>query len=216
MIDHKKLSLANQIFEIIEKEILHGKYPQGTILDESLLSAELRVGRSTIKEAMIKLEAEKLIVETVSGYKVLGITEDDLKDMYDVKRKIEVAAAVQAAKRMSDVAVAELGLVIYEQEQSVNAGNAEQARNLDTRFHDLIYAASGSTTYEIILSPIHHKLAKYRKVSLESKSRGIHALEEHKAIYEAIAARDFEAVEKQMLAHIDNAYSRIINANEEE
>ena len=211
MIDHKKLSLSNQIFEIIEKEILHGKYQPGEFLNESLLSAELRVSKATVKEALIKLEAEKLTAETPEGFKVLGITEDDLKDMYDVKRKLEVAAAVMAARRMSDEAISELGLVIYEQEKYVEAGDAEQARNLDTRFHDLLYAGSGSTTYEIVLSPIHHKLAKYRKVSLENQSKGESALAEHKAIYEAIAARDFEAVEKQMLAHIENAYSRITN-----
>lgn len=212
MIDHKKLSLANQIFEIIEKEILHGKYPQGTVLDEGLLSAQLRVARSTIKEALIKLEAEKLVAETADGFRVLGITADDIEDMYDVKRKLEVNAAVMAARRMSDEAIEELGLVIYQQQKCVEAGDAEQARNLDTRFHDLIYAGCGSTTYEVVLSPIHHKLAKYRKVSLENKSRGESALEEHKAIYEAIAARDYAAVEKQMLAHIENAYDRITNA----
>lgn len=211
MIDHKKLSLANQIFEIIEKEILHGTYPQGSFLEESLLAAQLRVAKSTVKEALIKLEAEKLVVETSQGFKVIGITEDDLKDMYDVKRKLEVMAAVMAASRMSDEAVEELGLVLYEQEKCVNSGDAEQARNLDTRFHDLIYAGSGSTTYELVLSTIHHKLAKYRKVSLENKSKGECALTEHKAIYEAVAARDFEAVEKQMLAHIENAYNRITN-----
>ena len=209
MIDHKKLSLTNQIFEIIEKEILHGKYPQGAILDEALLAAQLRVARSTVKEALIKLESEKLVAETAEGFSVIGITDDDLKDMYDVKRKLETSAAVMAAKRMSDEAIAELGLVLYEQEKCVESGDAEQARNLDTRFHDLIYSGSGSTTYELVLSPIHHKLAKYRKVSLENKSKGERALAEHKAIYEASAARDFEAVAEKMLAHIEHACSRI-------
>jgi len=211
MIDQKIVSLANQIFTKIEESILHGQYPQGSRISESMLSAELRVARSTIKEALIRLEAERLVEEDENGYIVLGITEDDINDMYDVKRKIEVTATVLAAGRMSDEDVAELGYVVEQQEKFVEAGDAEQARNLDTRFHDILYAASGSTTYELVLSPIHHKLAKYRKVSLENKSKGVSALAEHKAIYEAIAARDLEAVEKRMKDHIENAYSRITN-----
>ena len=75
MIDYKSMSLANQVFETIEKNILTGVYPQGDILIESRLSEELGVSRTPIREALTRLESEKLISTTPMGALVLGITE---------------------------------------------------------------------------------------------------------------------------------------------
>ena len=56
MIDYKSMSLANQVFETIEKNILTGVYPQGDVLSESRLSEELGVSRTPIREALTRLE----------------------------------------------------------------------------------------------------------------------------------------------------------------
>ena len=211
MIDYKKVSLSNQIFEKIEEEILHGQYQQGSIISPEKAASDLRVGLGTVKEALIRLEAERLVEDTADGFKVLGITTGDIDDMFDVKRKIEAKATALAAEKMSDEALSELGEVLKRQEKAVEAGGAEAVKNLDTKFHDLIYACCGSTTYEIILSPIHHKLSKYRKASLEKKDRIVNSVSEHRQVYEAMLRRDKEEVERLMLVHIEHAYTSIIN-----
>ena len=80
MIDYKSMSLANQVFETIERNILNGVYPQGDVLSESRLSEELGVSRTPIREALTRLETEKLISTTPMGAVVLGITDKDVKD----------------------------------------------------------------------------------------------------------------------------------------
>lgn len=209
MIDYKKVSLSNQISEKIEEEILHGQYPQGSIISPEKAASDLRVGLGTVKEALIRLEAERLVEETGAGFKVLGITAGDIDDMFDVKRKIEAKATALAAEKMSDEALAELGAILKRQEKAVEAGGAEAVKNLDTKFHDFIYSCCGSTTYEIILSPIHHKLSKYRKASLEKSDRIMNSVKEHRKVYEAMARRDIEEVERLMMIHIEHAYASI-------
>lgn len=211
MIDYKKISLSNQIFEKIEEEILHGKYLQGSIISPENAASDLRVGLGTVKEALIRLEAERLIENTAEGYKVLGITTADIDDMFNVKRKIETAATALATKNISDEALADLGDILIQQEKAVEEDNVDKVKNLDTRFHDIIYSGCGSTTYELILSPIHHKLSKYRKASLEKNDRIMNSVKEHRQVYEAMVRRDSQEVEKCMLEHIENAYSSIIN-----
>ena len=56
MIDYKKVSLSNQIFERLEEGILHGRYPQGSIISPEMAALDLRVGLGTVKEAFIRLE----------------------------------------------------------------------------------------------------------------------------------------------------------------
>lgn len=211
MIDYKKVSLSNQIFERLEEGILHGRYPQGSIISPEMAASDLRVGLGTVKEAFIRLETERLVEETSAGFRVLGITTDDINHIFNIKRKIEAEATAMAALNMSDDELSELGKVLANQERAVESGDAEAVKNLDTRFHDIIYACCGSTTYELILSPIHHKLSKYRKASLEKKDRIVNSVGEHRQVYEAMLKRDKKEVERLMLIHIERAYTSIIN-----
>ena len=52
MIGHKSVSLADQVFEHLENDILSGKYQRGDLLNESRLSTELGVSRTPIREAL--------------------------------------------------------------------------------------------------------------------------------------------------------------------
>ena len=209
MIDYKNLSLANQVYDAIEQNILNGVYASGEIISESKLSEELGVSRTPVREAMARLENERLIGITPSGTVVLGITDRDVRDMFEVKLHLEPIVSVMASQNISQEALAKLKDIIDQQEFYASKHNTERIRNLDTEFHDLIYSECGSPVFQSILSPIHHKLLKYRKASLEKSDRSYHSVEEHMAIYEALKAKDRMQVETLMLEHIRHAYENI-------
>lgn len=209
MIDYKKVSLSNQIFEKLEQEILKGTYQPGSVISPEKAASDLKIGVGTAKEALIKLESERLIEDIDGGFKILGITPSDIDHMFNVKRKIEAEATALAALNISDEGLKDLKRVLQSQERAVKAGDAEEVKDLDTRFHDIIYSHCGSTTYELILSPIHHKLSKYRKASLEKRDRIYDSVNEHIQVYDAMLLRDREKVEKLMQEHIENAYLSI-------
>ena len=79
MIQHKTVSLADQVFERMETDILSGKYQRGEILTESKLSAELGVSRTPIREALRRLEQEHIIEETGKGSLVLAEAKNSWK-----------------------------------------------------------------------------------------------------------------------------------------
>ena len=209
MIDYKNLSLANQVYDAIEQNILNGVYASGEIISESKLSEELGVSRTPVREAMARLENERLIGITPSGTVVLGITDRDVRDMFEVKLHLEPIVSVMASQNISQEALAKLKDIIDQQEFYASKHNTERIRNLDTEFHDLIYSECGSPVFQSILSPIHHKLLKYRKASMEKSDRSYHSVEEHMAIYEALKAKDRMQVEMLMLEHIRHAYENI-------
>ena len=209
MIDYKNLSLANQVYDAIEQNILNGVYASGEIISESKLSEELGVSRTPVREAMARLENERLIGITPSGTVVLGITDRDVRDMFEVKLHLEPIVCVGMIYRYLRDALAKGKDIIDQQEFYASKHNTERIRNLDTEFHDLIYSECGSPVFQSILSPIHHKLLKYRKASLEKSDRSYHSVEEHMAIYEALKAKDRMQVEMLMLEHIRHAYENI-------
>ena len=209
MIDYKSLSLANQVYQQIEKNILSGVYKAGEIISESKLSEELGVSRTPIREAIARLENDKLIGITPSGTVVLGITDEDVADMFAVKRALEPMVVKMAAMNISDEDLAKLKEILDQQEFYQEKKNIEKDRNLDTQFHDIIYSASGSPIFQAVLSPIHHKLMKYRKDSLTNEGRSRYSIEEHVKIYEAIQAGNQEKIEELVLKHVDQAYKSI-------
>lgn len=209
MIEYKNTSLADKVYEVLEHNILCGVYAPGELITESRLSTDLGVSRTPVREAMSKLSHEKLIKETKSGIKVVGVSEDDVKDLFEVKRRIEVLATKRAAANLSESKLELLRDNVERQAFYAQKGDAEKVRDLDTEFHDIIYKGCGSTTFETILSPIHHKMMKFRRLSLESHDRIYDSVAEHKALYEAIRDRDGDKAETIILLHIDHSYNNL-------
>lgn len=210
MIVHKTVSLADQVFEHIEKDILSGKYTKGEIITESKLSAELGVSRTPIREALRRLSQEHLIEESGKGSVVIGISEKDLDDIFLIRKQLEAMAAKMAAKHHNDEQLSELKEILELQEFYVSKADAEHIKHMDNKFHSMLYKLSGSNVFYDTLEPLHKKIQKYRSVSLQSSSRAKASVLEHRKIYEAIAVRDEELAFETTTQHIENAYNHIM------
>ena len=206
MLEYKSVSLANQVYEKLEVSILNGTYQKGEILSEQRLVSELGVSRTPIREAISRLMFEKLIKDTPQGNMVLGISERDVYDMFEVKRRLEVLATRWTAFNITEAGLDELKDIVEQQEFYAQKNDAVKVRDLDTEFHDTIYKECGSMVMETILSPIHHKLMKFRRASLEIEHRIMDSVAEHRAIYEAIRDKDEDALDTLVLTHIEHAY----------
>lgn len=209
MLTHKTVSLADQVFEHIERDILSGKYERGEIITESKLSAELGVSRTPIREALRRLEQEHLIEESGKGSIVIGISEKDLEDIFLIRKQLECLAASMAAKNHTDEQLAELKETLELQEFYVTKADTEHVKYMDNKFHRILYKLTGSTVFYDTLVPLHRKIQKYRRASLQSKSRAKESVLEHRKVYEAIASRDEDLAAKTVLEHIENAYNHI-------
>ncbi len=208
--EHKTISLADQVFERLEHEILSGVYQRGEILTEMRLCADLGVSRTPIREALRRLEQENIIEISGMGIVVLGVTEQDLHDIYDIRREIEGDAAFKAAERITDAEIEELRSALELQEFYVSKKDAEHIRAFDSQFHQLVYRFTGSAVYYDTLMPLHKKVQKHRKKSVENNSRAQSSLEEHRKIFDAIAAHDASNARRAMIAHVENARNHII------
>ena len=209
MIEHKTISLADQVFEHLETDILSGKYQRGETLTESKLSAELGVSRTPIREALRRLEQEHLIEEAPKGVVVVGITEKDLDDIFTVRLKLEGQAAAMAAQNYIDEQLSIVREALEFQEFYLDKNDPDSIKSMDSRFHETIYKMSGSTVLYDVLEPLHKKILKYRKASVSNTSRATSSVAEHRAIYEALAARDSELAARLITEHLNNAYNHI-------
>ena len=209
MLTHNTVSLADQVFEHIERDILSGKYERGEIITESKLSTELGVSRTPIREALRRLDQEHLIEESGKGSVVIGISEKDLEDIFLIRKHLECLAASMAAKNHTDEQLAELKETLELQEFYFTKADTEHVKYMDNMIHRILYKLTGSTVFFDTLVPLHRKIQKYRRASLQSKSRAAESVQEHRKIYEAIASGDEKLAYKTVLEHIENAYNHI-------
>ena len=210
MIEHRTVSLADQVFEHLEYDILSGKYQRGEILTETKLCQQLGVSRTPVREALRRLEHEHIIEERSKGCVVIGISERDLEDIFIIRENIEGIAAAIAAKNHTSEQLEELRQALELQEFYLTKDNSEQIKIMDSRFHELIYKSCGGTVFFDTLEPLHKKVQKYRRVAVNDKSRAAASIKEHKLIFNAIADGDSQAANKYAVEHIRNAHKHIL------
>ena len=211
MIEHKTISLADQVFEHLETDILSGKYQKGETLTESKLSLELGVSRTPIREALRRLEQEHLIEEAPKGVVVVGIGEKDLADIFEIRAALEGKAAAMAAQNYTEDQLNIVREALEFQEFYLGKQDPDRIKSMDSRFHETIYKMSGSTIFYDVLMPLHKKILKYRKASVSDSGRAAASVAEHRAIYEAIVAHDSELASRLISEHLENAYNHISN-----
>lgn len=210
MAEFKTVSLADQVFEKLENDILTGVYARGELLTEMKLVESLGVSRTPIREALRRLEQERLIADSGKGSVVLGITLDDLVDIMDIRLRIEGLAAYYTTKNLTPEGKEKLCSINELQDFYYNRHDVENLRKMDDQFHDAIYELSGRAVIHDTLLPLHKKTQLYRKVVLSDNSRLDRSVREHKEICEAICAGEAEKAEELICLHISNAKEAMI------
>ena len=195
-------SLADQVFEKLENDIVHGVYPRGEIITELKLVEQLGVSRTPIREALRRLEQERLIEDTGKGSVVLGITADDLLDIMNIREHIEGLAAYYACINMTEEGLKELEHIMDLQDFYFSKWDVEHLQQEDDRFHDAICELSQRTVIRDTLVPLHRKTRRYRKTAMQDKNRAAKSLQEHHEILAAFRERDSEKVKNAMNSHI--------------
>jgi DNA-binding GntR family transcriptional regulator len=210
MAEFKTVSLADQVFERLENDIITGFYARGEVLTELRLVEQLGVSRTPIREALRRLEQERLIKDTGKGSLVLGITLEDLEDIMDIRLRVEPLAAFYAAANITADGIETLRQISELQDFYFSKGDVDRLRQMDDRFHDVIYELCGRTVLKDTLRPLHRKTQRYRKSSIASVERQAASIREHKALLEAICQKDAQEAEKLSREHILHAKENMI------
>ena len=205
MREFKTASLADQVFDKLENDIIHGVYPKGEILTELKLVEQLGVSRTPIREALHRLEQERLIADVGKGSLVLGITEEDLMDIMNIRQGVEPLASYYATVNLTDEGRAELTHIVDLQDFYFSKWDVEHLRQVDDDFHDAISRISCRTVIKDTLQPLHRKTRRYRRIAMDDKVRAATTMKEHRGIYDAIMAGDPELAAKLTQEHIANA-----------
>jgi DNA-binding GntR family transcriptional regulator len=138
------VAAAEWIAETLRDRCVEGELRPGTPLREVSLAEELGVSRNTLREALRLLAAEGLVdVQRHRGAVVKTITAEEVRDIYLVRRTLELRAVDDSALATGR-ALAALEEACAASERSAAAGNWREAGTASLRFHQALVATLGS------------------------------------------------------------------------
>lgn len=205
-------SLRGQVFDKIRSDILNGKYKRGEELVESSIGKELGISRTPVREAIRQLELEGLVqLVPNKGAFVTGISEKDVRDIYLIRARLEGLAARMAAKNITPELLDAMEETVVLSAYHAKKEHYEQVCEMDSKFHKLLYKASGSRILEHTLTDFHQYVQRVRMASIMKKRRMEKSNDEHDAILTAIREHDEEKAELVATRHISNTVENLKN-----
>lgn len=184
-------SRSDRIAALLEEQILTGRFPPGTRLDEASLAEEHQVSRTPIREAFQRLALSGLVEHAPRrGVFVRRDTAVEIMEMFEVMAEIEAVCGRLAALRSGDSAVEELRRANAGCRRALDSGDADAYYAENGTFHHLIYAQSGNRFLEQEASRLHRRLKPYRRMQLHLRGRLVQSMDEHEAIVAAISGGD--------------------------
>ena len=211
IVNENAKSLEESAFFTLEEEILSGKLKRGEALTEAALSQRLGVSRTPLRGALSRLSDEGL-VELIPnrGAVVIGIGDEELRDIYEIRIRLEGLASREAARRITEDDLKKLRHSVELSEFYIARQDAESLKELDSEFHRIIYKASGNRLLCKTLTELHRNIQFYRQRSLTVADRTEKSANEHREILDAIERGDCDAADRLTSAHIEAALNNLL------
>ena len=204
--------LGVDIAERLRAAILNGLFGPGERLPEEQLAKTMGVSRGPVREALVKLEREGLIViRRNRGAFVARLSREDLDEVYTLRVAIERLAVQRFIAHASEADIDRLQHVVDRIADLMKRGITEQeAAQLDLEFHDIIYRVGGHRRlYETwaTLKPQIHVLLLNRNVAHDDFRDMV--VSSHQVILDAMRSRDEERAIELTMDHLLGSYSRV-------
>jgi DNA-binding GntR family transcriptional regulator len=200
--DAHATSLSQKAYEQIRRRIVDLDLPPGAILDEGRLQGELNLGRTPIREALLRLSIERLVtIVPRRGIFVSEIGISDLQQIFEVRILLEPMAANLAARRGSIVHWQRMEQLLLLVDQS-RSEDAQFGLTIDENFHQILYEAANNRLLQDYLTTLYALSRRMWHFMSISPNDLLSRLYEHRAIVAALKVGDSEAAASLVEAHI--------------
>ncbi len=192
--------MTEQITTELRRRILNGQLAEGTTLRQERLASELGVSRIPLREAIRHLEAEGLVVsELHKGTVVSSLSPDELEELFGIRMQLETWLFEVAIPRMTAADLDNAEALIEEASRTGDVGNWSE---LNWRFHEALYRASGNRIALKLLRSVHDNAARYVNLQLVVMQDVERELSDHHAMLAYARLRDVDRGADMLRRHI--------------
>ncbi|HEY9271510.1 MULTISPECIES: GntR family transcriptional regulator [Achromobacter] len=202
----KPSTLRIRVEEFLRASIMDGRIKGGERLREQELCDQLGISRSTLREALRTLEAERLIsIEPHRGPTVVRITEKAARDLYALRALLEGYAAHEFARLAGDGDVERLRKAVEALHRQAKGSNKSALLAAKREFYDVLLSGCDNDLVKDMLPGLLSRINLLRATSFARAERLPESMAEIDLIYERIQARDPQGAQSAAQSHIVNA-----------
>lgn len=207
-----KSTRADDAYRILREEIRLNRMPPGYQAPEPELALRLGVSRTTIREALIRLESEGM-VELIPrrGARVLPLRADDMKEIYEILTSLEPDAAARlAAREPTACELAPMERAAADMEAALTRGDLDSWAEADDRFHVALLELHGNRRLRGFVAALNDQVHRARMVTLRLREPPVKSNEEHRQILACLRKGDAEGARQAFLAHRQRAAKELV------
>lgn len=207
--------LRQEVLAALRSGIVSKEIPVGTRLLEAELSARMGVSRAPVREALRQLEQEGLVESFAHrGVIVVGVPEDEIDALYELRATIEAKAIARACAAATDADLEALRALIEEMRAAVDRWDIDAVAEIDLRFHGAIVTLSGFSLLRTIWASLDGlvRVRSYQALERPGSSAAYFrrdSIASHERLADAIAARDPERAAHLARQHILEVAERL-------
>ncbi|TSE26629.1 GntR family transcriptional regulator [Tepidimonas aquatica] len=200
-------ALYEEVADWLRQRIFSRELPPGTWIDEMKIAQELGISRTPLREAIKVLAAEGLVTMKVRrGAYVTEVSQQDLREVYELLALLEADAAEAACWRATDEELAELRRMHEQLEAAADpaTGSRERFFELNEAFHLRVLDLGHNRWRKQLVQDLRKVMKLNRHGSLFKQGRVAESLAEHRAILDALCARNPKAAAEAVRRHFAN------------
>ncbi|AUO06514.1 GntR family transcriptional regulator [Paenibacillus jamilae] len=209
-----KASAGDRVTSELRMRIISGAIESGTILSENKLAADFAVSRSPIREALKILASENIIRLERMGAVVMGLSEKEIEEIYDVRLLIESFVFERLIKMDTHDLAKELSKILEMMKVAVKYSDADEFSYQDVLFHETIIRAVNHSYILMIwnnLKPVMESLIllSMRMRFKEKYEDFTRIVKNHEIYIEAIQAKDRDLMIKSLHVNFDDVQGKV-------
>jgi len=192
-----------RVAERIKEAILRGEFAPRQRLVEADLCRDFDASRHQVRAALQALEAEGLIERVRNvGARIREIGVDEAVEIAEVRQVVEGLIARRAAELVGDEEARELEEIGRGMHRAVASGDVDAYSELNARLHAALREMARHDKASGIIEQLHGQMVRHQYALSRRPGRPSVSVHQHQAIIDAVVARDPEAAERAMRAHI--------------
>jgi DNA-binding GntR family transcriptional regulator len=195
---------ASAIYAALRADVLTGELGAGEPVREVAVASRFGVSRTPVREALRRLEHDRLLMPSSRGLVVRELDVDEVIQTYTVRILLEGEAAAEAAAARSQADLLRLESLLDRDRSLKNPIDTTRAET-NMEFHEAIWSATHNPVLEDLLRRLTVHLVRTPHSTLSARGRWKQALGEHDAIVTAIRERDPDAAREHAAAHMTRA-----------
>jgi DNA-binding GntR family transcriptional regulator len=198
-----RVTSATAIYKHLHALIVSMALPPGTPLQDKVLSAQFAVSRTPVREALIRLAEDELVdIFPQSGTFVSRIKARAIPEALAIREALETVTVGRAADCRQAADLDRLDRVLDLQAALAAQGETAGFHEADERFHETIGEISAHRGIWRLVKQVKVQIDRTRRLTLPAPGRMPRVIAEHRAIRDAIAARNAAAAQAAMTRHL--------------